>query len=97
MLKAEGYSVRESPSWPEAGSTPAFDAAVIDHGGINRFSSDDRVLRGLGARAVILSSRAEQPSHLAFASIVRKPLIEHELVDRLEAVLGENKVEPKPE
>lgn len=95
VLRAEGYGVRESQRWPETGDMPVFDAAVIDHGGIDRAATEDQALRSLGARAVILSSRMAAPSNLALATIVRKPLIGRELVECLHALLSDTPPAPK--
>lgn len=96
VLRAEGYGVRESQTWPDAGNLPPFDAAVIDHGGIDRAAMEDLALRDLGPRAIILTSRTEPHSRLASATIVRKPLIGRELVERLHAVLGDIQAPAKP-
>lgn len=92
LLSAEGYCVVSDDRWPPIEpigrlGAAIIDAVVIDHGAFDREFSDDGRLAALGGRVIVLVGRDGRMPPLPHAALVRKPLLDRDLLDTLRNAL----------
>ncbi|WP_157139049.1 hypothetical protein [Asticcacaulis biprosthecium] len=87
MLTAEGYGVATATAWPPQEPSQAYDAVVIDHSALDRKSAGDVRLGALKRRAVVLASHPDMSGLPPSVTLVRKPLLDHSLLDALKQAL----------
>lgn len=93
MLAAEGFTVETGATWPTDYNTNPLDAVIIDHGAFPKGYCGDENLTALGHKVVILAGRDRALPPLPEATVVRKPLLDHALIDTLHDIM---KVDSRP-
>ncbi len=87
QLAAEGFSVQTDSMWPPKMDLAQSDLVVIDHGAFAEKYAGDNLLSALAGRVVILAGRERVLPLVPGAIIVRKPLLERELIDKLNTLI----------
>jgi hypothetical protein len=88
MLKAEGFDTETRSSWQPGDDIGISQALIIDHNSFSKGFRDDGVLKRLGERLIVLASSPPLPPSLEGATLVRKPLLHHELITTLHSTLN---------
>lgn len=93
LLSAEGYFVFGAERWPSREPVGHLDAVVIDvvvidHGAFDKPFSDDGRLLALGGRVIVLTSRGGRMPPLPQAAVIRKPLLDRNLLDAVRQALA---------
>ncbi len=87
LLGAEGFAVETRTTWLPGDTVGANQALVMDHASLVKGFRDNGVLKDLGARLIVLASQLGPPAGLKDATLVRKPLHDHTLIDALKSAL----------
>ena len=87
LLGAEGFAVETRATWLPGDTVGANQALIMDHASLVKGFRDNGVLRSLGARLILLASQLGAPAGLNDATLVRKPLHDHTLIDALQSAL----------
>lgn len=87
LLGAEGFAVETRATWLPGDTVGANAALVMDHASLVKGFRDNGVLKALGVRLILLASQLGPPAGLNDATMVRKPLHDHTLIDALKSAL----------
>lgn len=87
LLAAEGFSIQTESECPPQGNLAHADLVVIDHAAFADKYPGDETLSGLTGKIVILARRERILPLVPGAVVVRKPLLERELIDTLNTLL----------
>lgn len=88
MLKAEGFDVETRSHWQPGDDIGCNQAMIIDHGSFPKGFRDNGALTRLGTKLVVLAGNPVLPAGLGHATVVRKPLLNRDLVNALHAALA---------
>ena len=88
MLGAEGFDVETRMGWAAGDDPGGSQAMIMDHRSFPKGFLDNGVLGRLGNRLIVLASSPPLPRSLRQATVVRKPLLDQELMTALRSALA---------